>query len=229
MSDATAPALSTLLQHPKLWRARSVSAGSVMPALDCGNEALSKILPDGGWPQQTITELLFAQAGIGELSLLLPTLAALTRQQRWCAVVAAPYLLQSPALQAAGVATDYLLFVSPALRSLHAWAIEQVARSGLCPVVIGWLGEADLSTLRRLQLAAQTGQCSLILLRPLAQAVQPSSATLRLQLRTGENGLHIDMIKARGRLPTRVYLPLRAQGLGSDLSLNLRADSLALG
>jgi hypothetical protein len=47
-----------------------------------GHAMLDAQLPGGGWPVGTLTELLLPHAGLGELRLLAPALAALQRQQR---------------------------------------------------------------------------------------------------------------------------------------------------
>ncbi|MDQ5926113.1 MAG: protein ImuA, partial [Pseudomonadota bacterium] len=45
-----------------------------------GHAALDAVLPDGGWPCQSLTEILQAQAGLGEWRLLAPALARLVAQ-----------------------------------------------------------------------------------------------------------------------------------------------------
>jgi len=62
--------------HPALWRASQVGrhAGPVWPS---GFAALDAVLPGGGWPAGTLTELLLPHPGVGEWRLLAPALAAL--------------------------------------------------------------------------------------------------------------------------------------------------------
>lgn len=43
-----------------------------------GHTALNVILPGGGWPDSALSEILYANAGMGELRLLWPALAQLT-------------------------------------------------------------------------------------------------------------------------------------------------------
>ena len=62
--------------HPSLWRASQIG-GAAQRSTASGFEALDAQLPGGGWPHGTLTELLLAQAGVGELRLLAPALAAL--------------------------------------------------------------------------------------------------------------------------------------------------------
>ena len=50
----------------------SAGAGLAQPS---GYAALDAALPGGGWPEAALVEVLLAADGLGELSLLLPTLA----------------------------------------------------------------------------------------------------------------------------------------------------------
>ena len=75
--DAVARASRLAELHPSLWRASQIG-GAVQRSTASGFAALDAQLPGGGWPHGTLTELLLAQAGVGELRLLAPALAALT-------------------------------------------------------------------------------------------------------------------------------------------------------
>ena len=97
-----APAsLAALLSHPAIWR-----GGECAPepaALATGFAALDAVLPGRGWPGAALTEIAIAREGIGELSLMLPALARLTRERRDIVWVAPPHLPYAPALVAAGI------------------------------------------------------------------------------------------------------------------------------
>ena len=66
-------------------------------------EDLDGQLPGGGWPDSGLVELLPNESGIGELRLLMPALAKLSREARWIAWIAPPYLPYAPALASAGI------------------------------------------------------------------------------------------------------------------------------
>ena len=70
------PQLAELLAHPSVWRGRSRAA---VETLSTGFAALDAGLPGGGWPRHGLVEVLTPQPGAGELYLLLPVLAALSR------------------------------------------------------------------------------------------------------------------------------------------------------
>jgi cell division inhibitor SulA/protein ImuA len=75
------PLLQSVLENPAIWRGSDLPppVGAVLPS---GFAALDAELPGGGWPQGSLVEILADGQGIGELSLLLPALKALTREGR---------------------------------------------------------------------------------------------------------------------------------------------------
>lgn len=201
--------LDELLRHPGLWRAREqagVAGGDA--TLATGYTGLDRVLPGGGWPRRGLVEILTDRCGVGELSLLVPALAALCADARdgdggWLALVAPPYPPYAPALAARGIALSRLLVV----RSGPAeWAIEQALRSGACSAVVGWSDARDRQVLRRLQLAAEQSSCLAVLFRATSVAAEPSPAVLRLVLEPGASGLDVRILKSRGGRPVTVHL-----------------------
>jgi len=193
--------LESLLAERRLWRGRPAdSPASRQPT---GHAALDEALPGAGWPEAALTELLLPADGVGELALLLPTLARLSQAGRDIAWVDPPYLPYAPALARAGVDLARLHVVDTG-GTQSAWALEQCLRSQACAAVLGWPERADDRSLRRLQVAAETGQALGFLFRPLAAARNPSPAALRLQFETG--GLRV--LKCRGAPPPAYPLPL---------------------
>jgi hypothetical protein len=70
-------ALAAVLARPDIWRGDAIAV-SPAPTFSSGFAELDAELPGGGWPRGNLTELLYEQSGIGEVSLLLPALARLT-------------------------------------------------------------------------------------------------------------------------------------------------------
>ncbi|MEO8159855.1 MAG: translesion DNA synthesis-associated protein ImuA [Arenimonas sp.] len=201
--------LAALLHDRRLWR------GQEAPARDhshrsSGCAALDAALPGGGWPEAALVELLIAADGIGELSLLLPMLAALTRSGRPVLLVAPPYRVNAPAWQAAGLRLSQLHVLEASAKDA-LWAMEQALRSGCCGAVIGWhlQGTTADQELRRLQVAAEAGQSLGFAFRPLRARDNPSPAPLRLSLRghAGGEGPELRLVKCRGALPPAHALP----------------------
>jgi protein ImuA len=208
--------LGRLLEHPAIWRGRSVARLETLPT---GFAVLDWALPGQGWPRAGLIEILSARTGVGELYLLLPALAALTRRvsARWCAWIAPPFEPYAPALAAQGVALDRM-FV--ARGSSPLWAFEQSLISGACEAVLGWaprvarrassrasireprrepicepIRERDI---RRLQLAAEKGRTLGVLFRPRQAANESSSAMLRMMVEPMEQGARVTLLKSRG-------------------------------
>ena len=187
---------AALLQRADIWRGgapsprfRGDTVASGHPELDAGL---------GGWPLGCLTELLLPAAGVGEVSLLLPALARLAQDGRPSLWVAPPHLPYAPALAAAGIPPGALRVVRTADAAGQWWAMEQALKSGACGAVLGWMAQAALRRLRRLQLAAEAGGALAVLLRPAACARQPSPAALRLALHPVAGGLEVEILKRRG-------------------------------
>lgn len=188
--------ISSMLADRRLWRGQPAPPPAMREP--SGHAALDAALPTGGWPEAALTELLLAADGIGELQLLLPTLRRLTAAGRPVVWVDPPYRPYAPALANAGVDLAQLHIVDAGRDA--PWAIEQCLRSQACGAVLGWPMRADDKALRRLQVAAETGQCLGFLFRPLAAARNPSPAALRLQLEPGT----IRVLKCRGGIQAGV-------------------------
>jgi len=189
------PKLARLLEHPAIWRARS--AVRAPRGLPTGFAELDERLPGKGWPRTGLIEILVSRFGSGELYLLLPALAALTRAAtaRWCVWVAPPLIPFAPALASRGVALDRVAVVG-GTRSL--WAFEQTLGSGACDAVLAWARQPKPRDIRRLQLAAERGRTLGVLFRPRRAAREASTAVLRLSLEPLAAGVRITLLKGRG-------------------------------
>ena len=193
--------LEDLLQRADVWRGGNAPPPS---GVTSGYPELDAVL-NGGWPQGALIEILIDRAGIGELRLLLPTLARLTQGERWLAFVAPPYIPYAPALRRGGVNLDHVLLIHPQARTDALWAVEQTLRAGTCGAVLAWLREADSQSLRRLQLAAEAGNSMGIMFRSVTSATASTPAAVRLQLAPAHDAarrLSIQVLKRRGGWPT---------------------------
>jgi hypothetical protein len=218
--------LGRLLEHPAIWRGRSVAR---IEALSTGFAELDHALPGQGWPLAGLIEVLISRIGVGELQLLLPALAALTRRAsaRWCAWISPPFEPFAPALAAHGVVLERV-FVTRGPDSM--WAFEQALGSGACETVLGWAGRSQSAgrqsaiartaagrtaiakgsrssraprelrarDIRRLQLAAEKGRTLGVLFRPGQAANESSSAMLRVMVEPAKQGARVTLLKSRG-------------------------------
>lgn len=189
--------LQEVLQRADVWRGDRAPPAQ---AIATGFPALDRLLPGGGWPRGALTEIELPQEGIGELRLLLPALARLSRGDRWLAFIAPPYIPYAPAFAMAGVDLSRLLFVYPKTRADHLWALENSLRAGACAAVFAWTSSADAGHLRRLQLAAEAGGTWGVLFQ--RKPVAGSPAALRVQLMPARsNAIDIHILKRRGGWP----------------------------
>jgi protein ImuA len=204
-----------------------------------GFDALNAQLPGAGWPAATLTELLLPHAGVGELRLLAPVLAALQRQQRCLMWFDPPAQPCAWALSALGIDVRQLVMLRPrqalkapaqtrARQRLPAadilWALERALKSGHLGAAVAWLpARLPADALRRLQLAAQAHEGPVFLLRDAQERARPSPAPLRLLLASsGPDRLRVQLLKRRGPtlaqpldlvLPPVLSAPVRVKAL----------------
>jgi len=213
--------------HPALWRAHQI--GCLRQAtLATGFDALDAELPGAGWPKRVLTELLLPHPGVGEMRLLAPALAAVAQGRAGIArsvmLFDPPAVLCGWALAQLGVDGQQLIVVhgregsrGAALRNLLSnadlfWALEQALKSGHVGAVLAWLPDRlRADALRRLQLAAQSHDGPVFLLRGIEARLKPSAAPLRLALHgAGPDELSVHLLKRRGPAlaePLRLALP----------------------
>jgi hypothetical protein len=192
---ARATLLEQLAQACRAGRADAQSARAVQPS---GFAELDAVLPGGGWPLGAVTELMPESIGIGELSLVMPALAYLTRAERYLAWIAPPYLPYPPALIQQGIQLERLLIIQARDEADALWAAEQALRCPSFGAVLAWPAAIDERRVRRLQLAAETGGSCALLYRPESDARRPSPAALRLKLKAAGRGTRVEIHKARG-------------------------------
>jgi hypothetical protein len=207
---------TALLGRPDIWRGDSLSRVET-PSLPSGFCALDTELPGGGWPVGALTEVLPAHEGIGELRLLGPALAALSKRGSWLVWIAPPHLPYVPAFAAAGVDMAKVIIVRTVSPRETLWAAEQTLRSNVCGAVLAWLQAAKYTELRRLQLAAEGGRAAVFLFRPGGSASESSPAALRIALGTASGGLTVRLLKRRGAPLTRpIQLPAMPPAMRSN-------------
>ena len=188
-------ALDSLFNGGRVWKGRPAApAASVHPT---GLAALDAVLPSGGWPESALSEILMAKEGVGELQLVLPTLARLSAAGERIVLVAPPYTPYPHAWQNAGVDLRQLSVIQAEERDAR-WAVEQCLRSGSCGAGLCWPRKADDRALRRLQVAAETGQTLAFAWRSLNEAVNASPAALRLAVEA--RPAQVRVLKCRGGL-----------------------------
>jgi hypothetical protein len=194
--------LDALLDERRVWKGRQRTAPAGLQPT--GHAALDQVLPAGGWPPSALSEILVAADGSGELRLLWPALARLTDSGERIVLVTPPYIPYPQAWLAAGIDMRQVSLIQAGERDA-LWAVEQCLRSGSCGAVLCWPRQVDDRALRRLQVAAETGQTLAFACRPMAAAHNPSPAALRIAVDTRPEQLRV--LKCRGGLAPPTPIP----------------------
>lgn len=177
----------------QVWQGRAAPVAA--PAQPTGWPRLDAALPAGGWPDAALTEILIPADGVGELQLLMPTLARLTQTDRPVLLIAPPYAPCVAGWRTRGVDMAHVEIVA-ADEQRTLWAMEQSLRAGCCSAVLGWPRQIEERQLRRLQVAADSGRALAFVFRDRKHAVQASPAALRIEIETRPAQLRVR--KCRG-------------------------------
>ena len=192
--------------HPSLWRASQL-ARSATRCIDTGHPALSNQLVGGGWPTGSLTELLVERPGSGEWRLLAPALAKVAHRK--IVLIEPPHPPHAIALAGLGIDVGNVLWIKSKVSADALWAAETVLRSSSCGSGLLWANHIRQESLRRLHLAAQSGENLLYIIRPIAAAQDASPSPLRLTVRPAAGGVNIGFIKRRGpQRDDELFLPL---------------------
>ena len=173
--------------------------------------------------------------GIGELRLLTPALAYLSREQtRWLLWVSPPYIPYPPALLKAGIDLTSILIVKPKTVSDTLWVLEQALSSKSCSAVLAWPRSINSKQIRRLQVASKKGNSWSILFRPASAANHASPAELRVQLFAAKTSplqkntsINLKILKRRGGWATEM-INLHFSDKLNQLTPDFQALSAAL-
>lgn len=162
----------------------------------CGYSELDKAL-SGGFPGQGLFELK-TPLGIGEVRLMLPYL----RQKQSAGTlvfIGSPTLLSAEFLLANNIELERVLVLPIYDADEALWAAEQCLKSGCCSAVLLWQNQLSVKQARRLLLASEQGESTLVLYR-LAQKQASFSipSTLSLSLKASDFGLKVKVDKQRG-------------------------------
>ena len=189
--------IQQLLQNQGIWKASDKCI--LQPALSTGHKLLDDQLHYSGWPQGAVSELLLQHNGIGEIRLLSPLLARLSQQSGYITWINPPFLPNAPALIDRGLQLDKIIIVQTSAVQETIWAAQQAMISQACSAVLVWLPKRILTTeIRKLNLAAKTGNCWGVIFRDQSLQLQSSAATLRIVLQNIDGKHQLSIIKQPG-------------------------------
>jgi len=206
-TTATAQAALDDALRANVWRADQLAVCRAT-TVTSGHSVLDQELPNEGWPRSALVELLVQQHGIGEMQLLKPVLASLSKGQR-VAFIQPPYLPHLMACKAWQMNDRNLLWLRPQSSADALWCAEQLLKNGCFGAVVLWQSNVRPEALRRLNLAAQSADTWFWLIRPLAAAADASPSPLRIALRPALGGIAADIVKRKGpHCEYPVFIPL---------------------
>lgn len=199
--------MNPILDHLKnkgwLWQA-DFRQRPRLPSSHDGFTELARHIPGGlgAYPVVAIQSPI----GIGELRLILPTLAGRAREDgRLVAWIAPPYKPNAESLHQAGLPLPEQLIVRPQTPKQALWATEQCLKSGACHAVLLWHRELHVAQLKRLRLASQQGRSQLFLWRTEQPLSQSLPVSLSLKLSPTPIGLKIRVNKCQGSWPSAPF------------------------
>lgn len=192
-----------------------------------GAAALDAALPWGGLPRDCLHEIVGGETAVGFAAALAARLAGGTHLAGeahlaggeavlWClrprAVFDAGHL-HGPGLAQFGLDPGRLIIAQARSDQDLLWAMEEGLRSGRPAVVLGEVGEVGLAATRRLQLAAEMGGVTALLLRRRAARRNSSVAVTRWRVTHVPSGdafpdgaispgcWRLDLVRCRGGAP----------------------------
>lgn len=213
----------------RIWRGDTLgsAADSVIPS---GFDELDKELPGGGWPTRNLTELLLTAEGLGEISLLGPSLEQITGNGRNILLVGPPYIPYMHAWENLHIDSGRIVMARLYKPAERLWVLEQGIKSAAFGAVIGWLSQVSQQMTRRLQIIARAATSLVFLFRPASAQFEPSAAPLRIVLGSArQHALSAHLLKRRGApaaSPIRIILPQRPfSGTAGVFSLPCNSSS----
>ncbi|CAN7593945.1 translesion DNA synthesis-associated protein ImuA [Variovorax paradoxus] len=209
-----------------VWRGDALGT-PVTSTVRTGFERLDAELPGGGWPCQSLTEVLQVQPSVLEWRLLAPAMRTLVAQGRQIVVIGPPKAPHLPGLHHLGLDERHLVWIAADKPVERLWATEQLIKANAAGMLVSWLPQARQEQIRRLQVCAQGCDGPVILCRPAAAEHEASAAPLRLQARFGVDWeLRIHLLKRKGPPHEgELTLPSVPGGLEAILTPRLRHPS----
>ena len=137
-----------------VWRGSELGRSDA-PVAPSGWAALDAELPGGGWPMQSLTEVLAAQPSVLEWRLLAPALRTVVAAGSQVVVISPPRHPHLPGLLHEGLDDRKLVWIQAAPPAERLWVTEQLIKSNAAGAIVAWLPQARQEQIRRLQVCAQ--------------------------------------------------------------------------
>lgn len=196
--------LKTVLKHPDIWQASKKAHHNY--SIPSGYSALDSALHINGWPTNKLTEILLERPHIGEMRLVLPSIAKAMETGGWLFLIEPPFNPYAPSWIRASINIERMVVIQSCEERDWLWAAEQVMGDKAIACCLFWPVKDHLSNkiLKRLQLAAKEGSRLNFIFRTMTVANQSSSASLRLIVKnnldnqTAHQKIGIEILKQSG-------------------------------
>ncbi len=184
-----------------VWPGHLLGAG-VQRIWPSGHPLLDAELPGGGWPAQSLSEVLQPQPGLAEWRLLLPALRQVVAAGGHVLLIGPPHVPHLPGLAQQGLPAERVIRIEASTPAERLWATEQALLAEGLWAVLSWLPQARAAQVRRLQVCAGRQAGPVFLFRPERVVAEASAAPLRLHLALGPcpHPLVVRIVKRRGPL-----------------------------
>lgn len=189
--------LDAVLKRSDIWQASQQSRQQ--HAISTGYTELDTILHYSGWPLNTLIEILVTQQHIGEVALVLPSIAKQMQSGGALFLIEPPFNPYAPAWSNAGIDINQMFIIKSCQEPDWLWASEQVMANKGVVCCLFWPPKSHLpnKVLKRLQLASKKGSRLNFIFRQSSVANQSSPAGLRLLIKPSLN-LKVNVLKQQG-------------------------------
>jgi len=198
---------SALVTRPDLDRLRArirtlEGVGGGMPAVRTLHPGLDRLLPWGGLPRGCLHQVIAEDWGAATAfcAMIAGGLASDdSKPVLWCPLGDD---LHAPGLAGFGLGPDRLILAIPANAAQAAWVMEEALRCPGLACVVAEMRGIDMVAGRRLQLAAEAGGVTGLLLHPGAGNATVNAGTTRWRLGARPGGRwRVILERVRGGLP----------------------------
>lgn len=214
--------IETLQNKRLVWR--GVNQNIEKNLLSTGFTELDEKL-SGGFDATGIIEII-SDIAIGEFRLLMPSLLAEQSDNRLQVLIAPPGHINAQMMSEYGINLSNVIIINPSEQAEALWAAEQCLKSGCCSSVVSWLEESlKIHQIKRLQIAAEKGNCKQFIYRSKKSESIALPVDLSLSLIAEPQGLTVKVNKRKRGWPLAPFTVNFTQ-LWPELSIHKKASNV---
>ena len=178
----------------------------------------------GGWPSSNVIELIHKEEGIGEISILTPLMARLSKTTNsWIVLVNPPYIPYAPSITARDINLSKILVIQSNHHCEMLWAMEQALSAQDCSIVIGWPKQINERTIRKFKAAARQGETIGFYIIDPKQSLVNSSVSHKILVEKKSLDIQISILKNHTNKQIKPFLIKDALAMSQIKSLTYRS------